>query len=35
MHGFIEHMQTRLDEKLDGDDSTPPDAPSLQDLLGG
>ncbi len=32
---FVEHIQARLDEKRDGDDATPPDAPSLQDLLGG
>lgn len=32
---FIEHIQTRLNEKLDGDDTSPPDAPSLQDIVGG
>ncbi|MGH2503702.1 MAG: NotI family restriction endonuclease, partial [Ktedonobacterales bacterium] len=31
---FIGHIQTRLSEKLDGDDTTPPDAPSLQDIVG-
>ncbi len=35
MQDFIESMQTRLSEKLDGDGAAPPDAPSLQDLLGG
>lgn len=32
---FVDHIQMRLNEKLDGDDAAPPDAPSLQDLLGG
>jgi len=29
--GFIEHLQSKLDEKLE--DGTPPEAPTLNDLL--
>lgn len=31
---FVEHIQARLSEKLDGDDGAPPDAPSLHDIVG-
>lgn len=34
MSEFVEHIQARLSEKLDGDDTNPPDAPSLQDIVG-
>lgn len=34
MSEFVGHIQARLSAKLDGDDATPPDAPTLHDIVG-